>query len=476
MTMDFSRPALARMRQAMLLGLAHNALPKGRDALTTLSLVAARRRCDRLALPSSDSAIARAPDGIDRAGLLPEAARAALLRLFAGKDGKSSDSIAAATARVIKSSGLKVHPFDYARLEGFIAQFAGDMGPQERTWLTAVRPASKLALPSYDDAPVDEHNLAQAGKAQKLSFLRALRQRDPAKAVSLIKQVLPHESAGTRVELIGLLGIGLGDSDRSFLEEVVTDRAQSVREAALMLLARLPGTSAHDQKLAQLKDRIEAKKAGLLRRRVVFSLRSSPKPQTAFDPLQGLNESTEWVEGLPLAEIAGLFGVTVDELIAGSVESPVLGHLLLRQAVLEAGPVDLKTFAPLLAGDLGHLTLAILSDLLPRLAGEGRRALLALAFRPGGWSSLPSYPVFASLHAALGEALPHEIAAELLQSSPWREAMRGGNDDMRGRWAEALAPLIPRPLSERFLTDVETVSRRAALYHRFLLTLPETRT
>ncbi len=39
--------------------------------------------------------------------------------------------------------------------------------------------------------------------------------------------------------------------------------------------------------------------------------------------------------------------------------------------------------------------------------------------------------------------------------------------------AEALAPLIPRSLSETFLADVTSISPRSALFHRFLLALPE---
>jgi hypothetical protein len=473
MTMDFSSREFNRLKQAMLLGLAQIPLPQGSDALAALSLVATRSRFSRPVPPPIDARLARAAEDIDPARLLPATARAALLRLFTGKEGKTNDAIAFATMRAIKTSRLRLHPFDYARLENFIAQFGEEFGPEERSWLQAVRPGSKPASPSYDDEPVDETNLAAAGKAQKLAFLKDLRQRDPAKALDLIQQLLPNESANNRAELIGLVGIGLSEADKGFLESIAADRAQSVREAAALLLARLPGTSAHRQKLAQLKDRIEAKKAGLLRRRMVFSLRSSPKPNAAFIPLHALNETKELFEGLKLADIAALFEVTADELISGSSESPDLGHLLLRSVLLDEQWHGLEAFAPLLAGDIGHHAMFLLGDLLPRLPETGRKALLNLAFQPGQWSALPSCPAFVQLYGALNEPLPGEIAAALLGSRPWREAMQSGGDEARGHWAEAVAPLIPRPLSEKFLTDVETHSRRAALYHRFLLTLPE---
>jgi hypothetical protein len=438
-----------------------------------LALIAARNRFSRLRAPARVTAEQQKPQHRDPSRFLPDAARALLVRLLTGKDVKMSDMIALAVVRAIRNSGLGLHPFDYSRLESFIAQFADELGPEERQWLKAVRPNRKQASSAYDEGPVSEENLAQAGKVQKLAFLRDLRRTDPDKARRLIEQLLPTEAANSRAELVALIGIGLSEADNAFLQNLAADRAQSVRDSAVMLLARLPGTSAYQKKLEQLKDRIEAKKAGLLRRRVVFSLRSSLKPNAAFDPLHAMNENKEMFEGLRLADIAAILDVEVDDLIAGSAESADLGHLLLGCALLEGRQRELEAFSPLFAGDVSHQTAFLFADLLPRLPEVGRKAFLDLAFSPGKWSSLPSSSVFVQLYAAFGEPLPRQIATALMQSSPWREAMRHDGDEMHSRRVEEIAPLIPRSLSEQFVADSEPYSRRAALYHRFLLTLPE---
>jgi hypothetical protein len=472
MTVDFSMRELSRAKQCMMLGLAQNPLSRTDHALSTLALIAAKSRFSR-SKPQARSADRHARQPADPARYLSVAARTMLVRLLTGKDTKVADAIARAVLRAIRHSGLRLHPFDYSRLENFIAQFAGELGPEERQWLKAVRPNRIQPGSTYDDEPVSEETLAQAGKAQKLAFLKDLRRNDPAKARSLIEQLLPAETANVRTELVGLIGINLDDADKTFLESLATDKAQSVRERAAMLLARLPGTSAYRKKLDQLKDRIEAKKAGLLRRRTMFSLRSTPKPNAAFDPLHTMNENRELFEGVKVGDIAAVLNVDLDELIVGSAESADLGHLLLRCALLEGREAELNAFSPSFTGDVSHQTVFLLADLLPRLLGDGRKTLLDLAFSPVTWSLLPSTSVFVQLYAALGEPLPHEIATALMQSSPWREAMRHDGDEMHLRRLEEIAPLIPRSLSEQFIAESEPHSRRAALYHRFLLTLPE---
>src|SRR5262249_34827377 len=157
------------------------------------------------------------------------------LRLLLDRNAGRADGIAFGVLRAINAGGLKLHPFDYARLEEFIAQHAADLGPEERAWLSVVRPERKLDS-AYLDAPLTDATLPHASKAQKLQFLRALRQDDAAKARELIEALLPNEPANVRAELVGLLAAKLGDTDRAFLEGLARDRAPSVREAADGLL------------------------------------------------------------------------------------------------------------------------------------------------------------------------------------------------------------------------------------------------
>src|SRR5262245_60104325 len=119
--MDLSLHTMSRLKQALMTGLANNPAPEPYGALTSLALVAARSRYVRSRPPSNRLEKREKP--IDRASLLPDAARHALLRLLSGKDAKSSDNIAAAALHAMKGAGLRLHPFDYSRLEDFIADF-----------------------------------------------------------------------------------------------------------------------------------------------------------------------------------------------------------------------------------------------------------------------------------------------------------------------------------------------------------------
>ncbi|MFZ5677323.1 MAG: DUF5691 domain-containing protein [Pseudomonadota bacterium] len=473
--MDFSSAYIGAIRQAMMLGLAHHPLPDGAgDTLTTLALVAARSRYGRPLPPRRENDGMRASGGIDPATLMPEAARQPLLRLVTGKDGSASDAIACAALRAIKLSGLGLHPFDFSRLEDFIARYAEDLGPAERKWLKEVRPDDKRSAgTSDDDGSVTAENLDAAGKAGKLAFLRSLRASDPARALSLIEGLLPQETAALRAELVGLLGVSLTKADAAFLESLAQDRASSVRDAAAALLARLPGSAAYEEKLERLRDRIEIKKAGLLRRRIVLELRKEPRANGVFRAFEGFHENKELFEGVRLGDLARILNLAEDEMITAGLEQAELGNLIFRAAVLENPRRDLSRYAALFKGDLSHLTLLTLTDLLPRLDATARAAVLDLTISPRGWSSLPEPIILQQVHVVLGAALPLHLATDLLRSPLWREAMEGGPDDARLSWLSAVAPLIPRPLSGDFLRDAEPEARRAALYHRFLLALPD---
>jgi hypothetical protein len=261
-----------------------------------------------------------------------------------------------------------------------------------------------------------------------------------------------------------------------FLESLAADRAQSVRDSAQMLLARLPGTSAYQKKLEQARDKIEIKKTGLLRRRAVLSLLMEPRPgATHTDPLfQTTIDNREMFHGLRLADLASALNMSVEELIAGSVESAGLGPLILKSAIIEGVPVDPKLFSSLSIGDAVHSTVFLLKEVLPEAAGSMRNALLEFALSPGNWSTLPAPVFFEQVYSSLREPLPSQVASDLIRSSIWRDAFGENGEASAPHWAVAVAPLIPRTLSEEFIRGIEPHSRRAVLYHHLLLALPET--
>ncbi len=464
-------------RQALMLDLAQNPLPDaGANALATVALFAARNRYKRPTMPLQSSA--EEPDTTTAASslaLLPDGARTLLIRLFTGKDANSGDGIARGTVRAIKQAGFRLHPFDYSRLEDFIARFGDELGRPERQWLSKVRPEAQSVDTPYDDEPVTEETLPAASKAQKLAFLWNLRRSDPTRARGLIETLMASEPASVRAELVVRLVEGLGQDDRPFLESLSVDRAQSVREAAERLLARLPGTEAYRKKLERARDQIEIKKTGLLKRRTTLSLRIEPRPNvTHTDPMfHATVFHSELFHGIRLADLASALNMTVEELMAGSAQSVGLGHLVLKIAILEGTKVDFDLFSTLLAGDSGGTALFLLKDVIPSTSGEMRKALLERAFSFATWGVLPAPILFEQIYDLLREPLPVPLAASLLRSSIWRDAFQSDADASKPYWALNVAPLIPRALSDDFIRDAEPHSRRAALYHRLLLALPE---
>src|SRR5262249_28479505 len=110
-----------------------------------------------------------------------------------------------------------------------------------------------------------------------------------------------------------------------------------------------------------------------------------------------------------------------------------------------------------------------LADSLPSASLDRRDPILRLALRPKSWGSAPTALFMSELWKVVGTPLPADLASEFLESPRWAEVA----DE---RPLELVAPLIPRALSARFVEKFESVARRAALYHRFLLSLPERET
>ena len=89
------------------------------------------------------------------------------------------------------------------------------------------------------DPEVWETGLAGA----RLAHLTRLRGTDPAAALALLRSTWPTEAPEDRARFVAALGTGLSPADDAFLEEVLDDRRKEVREAALELLQRLPGSA-----------------------------------------------------------------------------------------------------------------------------------------------------------------------------------------------------------------------------------------
>ena len=304
------------IKQTMLLGLSKAPL-RDIDPLATLALVAMREKFVRPHPPAgpADASTPYASYG----KLLSDEFRLLLLKLLSERD-VGADWHAVDIFRAIKAHDLRLHPFDYARLEYFIERYAAEFGPEERAWLAVVRPARKQD-DIYPEGPLTDATLPQASRAQKLQFLRALRKEDAGKARKLVETLLPNEPANVRAEFVGLLALKLGDDDRPFLESLAQDRAQSVRDAASMLLGCIRGTDAFAKRIERLKDHLQIKTEGLLRKHQVLKY-TGPTSGNSGDVAEA---QRALLKDLRLKDIADALGVTEQDLLEAASRSQRIG-------------------------------------------------------------------------------------------------------------------------------------------------------
>ncbi|HEY1700538.1 MAG TPA: DUF5691 domain-containing protein [Trebonia sp.] len=79
--------------------------------------------------------------------------------------------------------------------------------------------------------------------AQRVAYVRALRDTDAGAARELLAAGWSRESGVDRAQLIAVLERGLSAADEEFLEAALDDRASGVRVVARRLLGRLPGSA-----------------------------------------------------------------------------------------------------------------------------------------------------------------------------------------------------------------------------------------
>lgn len=120
------------------------------------------------------------------------------------------------------------------------ARWLADLNPEWRFLHAAVADSNDPELWTYGNA------------VQRRTWLRVLRQHDPAAAREALAEVWPTESAATRTDFLGLLTDGLSLADEDFLEAALDDRSKEVRRVAARLLARIQGARYGDRMTERL--------------------------------------------------------------------------------------------------------------------------------------------------------------------------------------------------------------------------------
>jgi hypothetical protein len=119
----------------------------------------------------------------------------------------------------------------------WMQELMAEAGGKRGEWIRAFNPSWQFGGLSDDD-------LWQTGTAaQRTACLRRWRVADPAKARMLMEQTWAQENANGKVELLRQLNGTVVAEDAAWLEGLLSEKSQKVKEEALGLLSQLPGSS-----------------------------------------------------------------------------------------------------------------------------------------------------------------------------------------------------------------------------------------
>ncbi|WP_306208284.1 SWIM zinc finger family protein [Actinoplanes sp. RD1] len=237
---------------------------------------------------SGHPAVTPAPAETDRA--VPSAAGDRLLRLL---DGSGPHDLLAQWLGAAARWGGHVPPealpalFDAGRRNSVvrpaIARVAGERG----RWLAGLRPDWGWVR---DEAPgtvaQDDPEIWDTGTpGERLAYLTRLRTVDPAAGLALLRKAWATEAPEDRARFVGALCTGLSPADDEFLDAALDDRRKEVREAALELLQRLPGSALGQRMAERARAAVRFERRALGRDRLVVTPPEELTPQLRRDGL-----------------------------------------------------------------------------------------------------------------------------------------------------------------------------------------------
>jgi hypothetical protein len=114
-------------------------------------------------------------------------------------------------------------------------------------WMLEQNPQWK---PLLEAIQTDAFDWQTGMRQQRIEYLAAFRQKDPAGAREMLVSTWPQENGEDRVEFLKYLLYGLSMDDEPFLEQTLDDKRKGVREAAADLLSRIPG-SGYGKRMAE---------------------------------------------------------------------------------------------------------------------------------------------------------------------------------------------------------------------------------
>ncbi len=139
----------------------------------------------------------------------------------------------------------------HKQLQSLLLAVTGKRGK----WLMQFNEAWKVEVKSTDEA------IWQTGTLnERKGYLQKLRTTEPARARESLQQAWAAENANTKAELLKLLATNIGDEDVPWLEQLVNEKSQKVKDEALRLLKLCPASSIVQKYWDIVKQSIHIKK------------------------------------------------------------------------------------------------------------------------------------------------------------------------------------------------------------------------
>jgi hypothetical protein len=189
----------------------------------------------------------------------------------------------------------------------------------------------------------DEENTWETGNFEsRKAFLKNVRDTDPQGAIELLEQTISTENAASRLELIELLNQNLSISDEPFLQSLLKDKSQKVKETATELLQKIQGSALNKSYLKYLLSVISIKEERhlLIIKKNVLIIRNDVPPDEFFfktgidkvsshkevpDPIYVIGQMLQYIDPALLAQH---LAVTEPELIRLFLQHKDSKHLL----------------------------------------------------------------------------------------------------------------------------------------------------
>jgi hypothetical protein len=239
------------------------------EFLDVAALMTGYRRAG-LAVGRKAEPVAAAPP--DERLLIASAARARLARLLSMNDPDVFDEWLLA----VRDRGLRVSP---ERLPALASAAGGRVASRPLTaavagplgeWLAGLNP--EWSFLSAHAAAAGQHVWRYGTIPQRAKWLAELLVTEPVRARAELAAAWLGEPAPARLEFLSVLGEALSPEDGEFLETVLDDRAEQVRELAVDLLHRLPDSAFADRMAGRIRTLVSVQPRPLRRDVLVVNL------------------------------------------------------------------------------------------------------------------------------------------------------------------------------------------------------------